>query len=217
MSYPNGKISSFGGPSDEEQEKHSNLAFTTVWPYAKKGQAGILEWIEKLPKPFRYMFLPTSRVKMYFSQNPSWRLFAALNPNAKYFATRETGASAANKLWDSNNPWWTFTNLRTGKSTTAQRIDWGPAESTGRKYDLSPGAYNDMVSKIDDTVSVRQATPQEVAAAQEHNKRMFEIASGKSEPPQGAAIKASAREGIPWWLWLLAVGGVVMAFRSEHK
>ena len=48
----------------------------------------------------------------------------------------------------------TVTNPANGKSAQAQPVDWGPAESTGRVADLSPGLAAFLQLQTDGVVQV---------------------------------------------------------------
>jgi hypothetical protein len=68
-----------------------------------------------------------------------------LNPEAFYIACRwDYQVTPKVDLLKSKA---TVTNPANGKSAQAQPVDWGPAESTGRVADLSPGLARSCNSK----------------------------------------------------------------------
>lgn len=77
------------------------------------------------------------------------------NPNGLYFAARfDYGTFSAAEL---RNMRFEAYNPATGKTVTGLRPDdWGPAPSTGRAFDVSPGVLNALGGQTDSTIYIRR-------------------------------------------------------------
>lgn len=120
-----GKISSFGGPSDSGVKKLEGLAL-----YARTDR-----------DPFK-LFLPGG-MGMARGLNPK-ALYCAMRWNyLRQGSPRIIRATLVRVL-----------NPRTGQKVYLHPTDWGPGEQTGRLIDVSPEALAQLGARTDDTVEV---------------------------------------------------------------
>lgn len=181
LPYTSGKISSFGGVNDTlAGERFQNLSFTTIDPdetkkYGEGANAVTMYLARKWPLWYRNMFVgDTTRGIISAKASGKYGLFAYLNTMALYCAGRFQGTKYRKDL-DNMNPWITFTNPKTGYTVTCLRIDWGPAKSTGRNWDLSPWAMKFMNADTNDNVTARFATPEEIKAAKQYMENLNKV------------------------------------------
>src|SRR3954463_8442157 len=135
-----GKMSTFGGPTDRGMSTTEGLALFTPADL-------------KDPK-YSYLFLPTP-------PSGTTGLGRRLDPEKHYFACRwnynETPREFLRRsLARVENP-------ANGRTADARPVDWGPNVSTGRVADLSPGLAKALGLQTDDivriTISALRATP----------------------------------------------------------
>lgn len=132
-----GKMSYFGGPQDTGVKPAEGLALLNL------GGELSAHCLDVTDPRFSSLFLP--------EQPPNTTGTARrLNPMAFYLAYRwrpEDREYLRNHRLIVRNP-------RTGKFASAQVVDWGPAEWTGRIADLSPGLCRFLDLDTDDTVEL---------------------------------------------------------------
>jgi hypothetical protein len=129
-----GRMSVFGGPSDSGVAADEGLALFGP------------DDVDDHPE----LFLP---------QQPlgTTGLARRLNPNAHYIACRWKYAETPRAHLRAIKV--TVRNPQTGRSAEAQPADWGPAESTGRVADLSPGLAAFLGLQTDQTCEVTIPLP----------------------------------------------------------
>lgn len=151
-----GKVSTFGGPDDRGLGPDEGLA--------------IIEPNRLASYPnLQSLFLP-------YQPEGTTGLARRLDPSKYYLACR-WNYSVTPKSWLRVNKVSVSAN---GKTIDAQPIDWGPASSTGRVCDLSPGLANALSLKTDDVCTVKFTPP----------KAEQPILDGPGGPPWLARAKA---------------------------
>ncbi|MEH2565350.1 N-acetylmuramoyl-L-alanine amidase [Bradyrhizobium sp. AZCC 2289] len=122
-----GKVSSFGGPTDEGVAPDEGLAFISD--------------IDQAPQ----LFLPSQ-------PKGTSGLARRLNPHVHYVACRWDYAQTPQALLLDEQA--LVRAVRSGIAMKAFPADWGPHESTGRIADISPGLMDDLGIKTDDEVQI---------------------------------------------------------------
>jgi hypothetical protein len=146
-----GRISTFGGPSDMGMKPDEGLAILN--------DSDLMQ--------FNAYFLP--------EQPPgATGMGRRLNPDAFYIACRWNYDVTPRRFLKTVKV--QVTNPASGKSALAQPIDWGPAESTGRIADLSPGIARNLGLVTDQECHLLVPLPSDVV----------------SQPPAGAPPPTSA-------------------------
>jgi len=124
-----GKMSTFGGPHDLGVGPNEGLACVEL--------ADLSDWW------FRRCFLP-------FAPIGTEGLARRLNPAAYYFAFRFTLEGYSREQARRS-----IFKLTCGlRSNFAQCVDWGPAASTERNFDLSPALAGNLAVRTDDIIIV---------------------------------------------------------------
>ena len=135
-----GKMSTFGGPTDTGMSATEGLALFTP--------ADLED-----PK-YSYLFLPTPPPR-------TTGLGRRLNPETYYFACRWNYKDTPREFL--KRALARVENPATGRAADARAVDWGPNIATGRVADLSPGLAKALGLKTDDvvriTISALPATP----------------------------------------------------------
>jgi hypothetical protein len=126
-----GKMSIFGGINDSGMIKDSGLAL-----YEKK---------EADYRPD--IFLPADAC------NPNQPVWQRLRPEFPYLAIRYPNNPSLRMIFQATP--YRVENIKTGQWAVAWLVDWGPAETTGRICDMSPGLARVLRLETDDQISVR--------------------------------------------------------------
>lgn len=95
------------------------------------------------------LFFPRSKDE---SLGTSQRLI----PGALYMAYRHTTPATGQIRKELQAGKWRITNPCNQLNCVASLVDWGPALSTGRDFDLSPGVFNLLKLKTDDIIEVER-------------------------------------------------------------
>src|SRR6476619_4847846 len=135
-----GKMSTFGGPTDTGMSATEGLALFTP--------ADLQD-----PK-YSYLFLPTP-------PPGTTGLGRRLNPETNYFACRWNYSDTPREFLRRSLA--RVENPANGRAADARPVDWGPNVSTGRVADLSPGLAKALGLQTDDfvriTISALRAIP----------------------------------------------------------
>jgi len=135
-----GKMSTFGGPTDTGMSASEGLALFTPADL-------------KDPK-YSYLFLPTP-------PPGTTGLGRRLNPEKYYFACRWNYNDTPREFLKRSLA--RVENPANGRAADARPVDWGPNISTGRVADLSPGLAKALGLQTDDfvriTISALRAIP----------------------------------------------------------
>ena len=141
-----GKMSTFGGPTDKGMSATEGLALFTPADLQN-------------PK-YSYLFLPTSPAG-------TTGLGRRLNPEKYYFACRWNYNVTPREFL--RRALARVENPANGRAEDARPVDWGPNISTGRVADLSPGLAKALGLQTDDvvriTISALRAIPVKPAKA----------------------------------------------------
>ena len=124
-----GKCSCFGGANDCGMSSDTGLALYE--PHEADRRPDIF-----LPAP---------------ADDPKQETWKRLRTDFPYVAMRFS--KVVGREWLQNQPW-KITNPKTGQWVMGFVVDYGPAESTGRVVDLSPGIMARLRIKTDDEVIV---------------------------------------------------------------
>ena len=126
--YAKGKCSYFGGPDDMGVDVDESLAFH----------------YEITPEN-QHLFLPLDQ---------GTDLARRLNPHIRYLACRWNYDVTSKSMLANSGQVALVRALKTGRAFTAFPADWGPASTTNRVTDLSPGLLADLGIATDDEVEV---------------------------------------------------------------
>lgn len=127
-----GKMSTFGGPTDKGMKSGEGLA---LWSSPQDMMNhGLTDWI-----------LSEASAKA-----PG--LGRRLNPEQYYIACRWDYSETPRSFLRTTSAW--VENPKTGKRLIARPMDWGPNLSTGRVADLSPGLAKALGLKTDDVCNI---------------------------------------------------------------
>ena len=164
-----GKMSTFGGPHDLGMNPNEDLAL------------------------FSKLDLENAKYSdLFLSASPpgTTGLGRRLNPDKYYFACR----------WDYHDTSKDFLreslarveNPQNGRAADARAVDWGPAESTGRVADLSPGLAGALGLNTDDLVRITIAAERAIPVDEEEEVPLDasdRVGHGTSNPNSKPAIK----------------------------
>ncbi|MDZ4403423.1 hypothetical protein [Prosthecobacter sp.] len=127
-----GRFSTFGGPADATMSRSEVLALFEN--RAEAGHPSVREY---------FLWPPPPGISGTLRQ---------LDPQKFYVACRWDYSKASKKLL--RQSFVTVTNPANGRSTQAKPVDWGPAASTGRAVDMSPGLAAFLGVQVNDEVIV---------------------------------------------------------------
>lgn len=163
-----GKMSTFGGPHDLGMNPNEDLALFTK--------------LDLEDPKYAYLFLPAS-------PPGTTGLGRRLNPEKYYFACRwKYGETSKQFLRGSLAR---VENPETGRSADARPVDWGPAETTGRVADLSPGLAGVLGLNTDDVVKITVAAERAIPVEEEEEMKdaSDRVGHGTSNPNPKPVIK----------------------------
>ena len=169
-----GKMSTFGGPTDTGMSADEGLALFTPADLQN-------------PK-YSYLFLPTP-------PPGTTGLGRRLNPEKYYFACRWNYNDTPREFL--RRALARVENPANGRAADARPVDWGPHISTGRVADLSPGLAAALGLQTDDvvriTISALRAIPVKPERAQ--NKQLLSIELRR--PENLSSNSSSAARTVP--------------------
>jgi hypothetical protein len=126
--YLKGKCSHFGGPDDTGVDKDEGLAF-------------------------HYEIIPANQ-HLFLPIDEGTELARRLNPHVHYIACRWNYDDTSKNMLRESGQVALVKALKNGRALTAWPADWGPASTTGRVADISPGLMKDLGIETDDEVEV---------------------------------------------------------------
>ena len=174
-----GKMSTFGGPTDTGMSAAEGLALFTP--------ADLQD-----PK-YSYLFLPAA-------PPGTTGLGRRLDPEKYYFACRWNYDDTPREFL--RRALARVENPANGRAADARPVDWGPNISTGRVADLSPGLAKALGLQTDDvvriTISALRAIPVKLAKGAQQPASAFRTAAPTK--PVGQALRPGALSSLDRFL-----------------